>query len=189
MIARSTTAITTDGVYHFANFVIKSSLLDLLEAAPSISSSTLAAVDSDSSLSTRTLSVPLRLIQPDRTLSPTVTSLGSDSPVSADVLMPEVPSITVPSSGIRSPALTTMMSPTCTSSGVTVTTPPPRSRFALSGQISINWEIEARLFPTASLWRNSPILYRSITRTASMYSPTQIAPIEAMVIRKFSSRN
>ena len=54
-------------------------------------------------------------INPDKTSSPTDTSLNKDSPVSADVSIILIPSTTVPSKGIFSPGFTTIKSPTSTS--------------------------------------------------------------------------
>ena len=68
--------------------------------------------------------------QPLMTSLPVPTSRGSDSPVSAAVLTVEFPSRTTPSSGMRSPALITMVSPTATSSGSTCSSLPSRSILA-----------------------------------------------------------
>ena len=181
------TIAITAGVYHFANLVIKPSLLDLFAEAPSISSSILDAVESQASFTVLIRSVPLILMQPDSTSSPTVTSRGNDSPVNAEVLRPELPSITMPSSGILSPARTKIISPTCTFSQSVSIISPFFSRFALSGRISVRAAMELLLRPIASSSKNSPIQYRSITSTASVCSPIQSAPIEATDIRKFSS--
>ncbi len=69
-------------------------------------------------------------MQPLNSSLPIVTSLGSDSPVSADVSSIEFPSTTIPSSGTFSPAFTTIISPISTSSGDTVITSPFLNTFA-----------------------------------------------------------
>ena len=48
-------------------------------------------------------------------------------------------------------------------------------------------EIDFLEAPTTTLCNNSPIRYSSITSTASANSNKQIAPIDAIVIKKFSS--
>ena len=55
------------------------------------------------------------LTQPEMISSPSRTSRGTDSPVRAAVSSCEVPAITTPSSGTRSPANTRISSPTATS--------------------------------------------------------------------------
>lgn len=57
------------------------------------------------------------LIHPAKTSSSTLTFLGTDSPVSADVFIVVSPFTITPSTGIFSPALTTIISPTFNSSG------------------------------------------------------------------------
>ncbi len=54
------------------------------------------------------LKTPVKLILPERTLEPLVTSCGTDSPVRAVVSRLERPSSTIPSSGIFSPGFTKM---------------------------------------------------------------------------------
>ena len=149
---------TTAGVYTLAKRVIKLSVTALFAAESSTSSSMRDTVESTYSQVVRTLSRPFILTQPLITLSPTDTSLGRDSPVSAMVLRAELPSITMPSSGTRSPGFITIILPTGTSSGsVSVISPSP-SRFAYSGIISIRAAMEARLLPTAICSKSSPTL-------------------------------
>ena len=121
------------------------SLRDFRSLASSTSWMTREAVDSPNSLVTRTRSTPDTLTQPESTSSSTATARGTLSPVRATVLRLLLPAITTPSSGTRSPGAMTMMSPTATSSDFTSTVSPPRSTRALSGRISIRWEIESRL--------------------------------------------
>ncbi|MGX1300949.1 hypothetical protein RKD35_002437 [Streptomyces albogriseolus] len=60
------------------------------------------------------------------TVSPTVTSTGTDSPVSIDASTAEAPSTTVPSVAIFSPGRTTNRSPTDRRSAGTRTSRPSR---------------------------------------------------------------
>ena len=166
-----------------------------LETESSTSSNTFAAVESSYSLMTSTVSLEERLTVPDTTLSPGQTSRGMDSPVSARVSRVDVPSTTVPSSGIFSPGRTTILSPTETSSGSTVSITPSLRTWATSGWMSIRSEMDLRVFPTARLSNHSPTWKNSITATASgnmtSWTPgsaeSRNAPRVAIVIRKFSS--
>ena len=128
--ASSTAAMTTQGVYTRANLVMKFSARAFLLPAFSTRSRILETVDSPNAFVTRTRKSPLWLTQPLMTSSPSPTSRGRLSPVSAAVSSVERPSSTTPSSGTRSPGLTTMTSPTATSSGSTFSALPSRSRLA-----------------------------------------------------------
>ena len=66
----------------------------------------------------------MSLIAPDKISSPVLTSLGTDSPVNAEVSKKLVPSITVPSKGTLSPGLITIISSKFTSSGETLNSLP-----------------------------------------------------------------
>ena len=94
-----------------ANFVMNFSVFDFLSRFFSTSSRILDAADCEKSLVTRILSTPFILINPDRSSTPSSALLGTDSPVSAEVSISEMPSMTVPSSGILSPGLIMMISP------------------------------------------------------------------------------
>ena len=140
-----------------------------------------------------TRSNPERLMHPDEISSPLLISRGMLSPVSATVLSDDVPETTMPSSGTFSPGLTMIVSPTATSSGATVISSPLRSTWAVSGRISIRWEMLSRLLPSAYSSKSSPIWKNNMTNTASANSvsapgikPMQRAPMVAMVIRKSS---
>ena len=106
-------------------------------------------VESENGLVTRTVSAPVRLMQPEATSPPSSTWRGTDSPVSAAVSSCEAPLTTTPSSGTRSPGFTTMRSPIATSSGSTSTSAPSRITLANSGAMSIMSAIDLRLRPTA----------------------------------------
>ena len=60
---------------------------------------------------------PSPLMQPEITSSPTLTVLGTDSPVKAAVFTKLSPLFTIPSTGIFSPGLMTRILPISTSSG------------------------------------------------------------------------
>ena len=97
------------------------------------------------------------MIHPLITLSPAVISLGTDSPVRADVSMLALPLSTIPSIGILSPGFTTIMLPIGTSSGRTsLTDLSSHSRLAVSGHISISEEIDFLELWMARLWKSSP---------------------------------
>ena len=122
------------------------SLCDLCSLACSTSSIIFETVLSPKSFVVRTLITPERLTHPDITSSPTVSSRGIDSPVSAMVLSDEVPSITTPSNGTFSPGRMIMTEPISTSSGGIF--------------FSVEWSVEfASVAPSAhSSWAvaNSP---------------------------------
>ena len=101
-------------------------------------SSIFDTVDSSNILVTLILITPERLMHPLITSSPASTSFGSASPVSDEVSTEEFPSITVPSSGIFSPGLTSTVSPMLTSYGSTVSSLPSFKTTAKSGLISIS---------------------------------------------------
>ena len=89
-----------------------------------------ATVDSAYTFSTRKRSTPDRFTLPLTTVLPSVTSTGALSPVRALIFSADVPVSTVPSSGTRSPGLTTIVSPTATCSGFTRATPSAVSTLA-----------------------------------------------------------
>ena len=128
---------------------MKDSLRDLLRSALSTRLSILETVLSPKFLVVLTRMRPLRLTQPEITSSPSSASRGTLSPVRATVLRVVEPSMTVPSRGTFSPGFMTMTSPMPTSSGETVWVMPPRSTFAVSGRMSMRWEMLSRLLPSA----------------------------------------
>ena len=71
----------------------------------------LLIVESEKSFVTFTSKIPFPLILPLKTSLFIFTSKGRDSPVRADVLRVDSPLTTIPSTGIFSPALTTIISP------------------------------------------------------------------------------
>ena len=110
--------------------MIKFSLLDFFILEFSTRSRILETVESPNSLVVLILSTPLRLMQPLMTSSPTLTDLGTLSPVSALVLRVESPRATTPSIGTFSPGLTTISVPISTSSGSTFSSLPSTSILA-----------------------------------------------------------
>ena len=90
----------------------------------STSSNTLNTVESSYSEVTSTVIFDDRFTVPETTFSPGMTSLGTDSPVSAWVSMDVYPDTMVPSRGTFSPGRTSIVSPTLTSSGPTVSVLP-----------------------------------------------------------------
>ena len=103
---------------------MKFSDFDLREAAFSTRSRIFEAVDSSNSVVVRMRSTPVMLMEPLSTTSSGPTSRGLLSPVRALVFSALLPSTITPSSGIFSPGFTTMMLPTSTSSGSTVSVSP-----------------------------------------------------------------
>ena len=174
---------------------MKLSLFDLFSEAFSTRSRIFEAVDSPNALVTLARMTPERFTQPEIILSFGPIVRGTLSPVSATVSRLDVPSRTKPSIGTFSPGLTTIVSPTFTSSGLTVKTFPSRSTLAVSGLMSIKAEIDLRLRPSAMSSNSSPTWKKSITKTASGNcvsapgrNPMQRAPMVAMLIRKSSSK-
>ena len=117
--------MTTTGVYIFVNLVINLSSLGFPAAAFSTLFTILVTIDSERAFSTLILSSPLRLTQPDITLSPGLTFSGTCSPVTDEVSILLWPSATTPSSGILSPAFTIITCPgTACSAGISITLSP-----------------------------------------------------------------
>ena len=172
---------------------MKVSLFDLWSLAFSINDKIFDTVLSPKLLVVRTVITPEMLTHPEKTSSPTPTSRGTLSPVKATVFREVAPSVTTPSRGIFSPGRMTMLSPTDTSSGLTVRVLPSRSTLAVSGRMSIRWAMLSRLFPSAYPSKSSPIWKKSITKTASGNcvsapgrNPMPRAPSVATDIRKCS---
>ena len=81
-------------------------------------------MDSLKFLVTLIFKTPLVLIKPAKISSPSKTSLGTDSPVRADVSTKLFPFIIIPSKGTLSPGLITIISSKFTSSGETLNSLP-----------------------------------------------------------------
>ena len=77
--------------------------------------------------------VPSTLSVPEVTVSPSDFGTGMDSPVTADSSILVAPSVTVPSTGMRAPGRTTMMSPTASDVTGTVSSVPFRTTCASAG--------------------------------------------------------
>ena len=128
--ASASAAMQTAGVYTRANFEMKSSDFDLREEAFSTRSRIFETVDSPNSFVVSIFSTPVMLMQPLMISSPTLTSRGRLSPVSAAVFSVDSPCTTLPSIGTFSPGCTTIMPPTSTSAGSTRSSLPSRSTLA-----------------------------------------------------------
>ena len=124
IIATSIAAITTIGVYILENFVINFSLFDFCSEAFSTKSIILATVESSNFFVTLALTVPFIFTHPDNITSSTSTLLGTLSPVIATVFKLVFPSITTPSIGTFCPGEITIISPTSTVLGSTLSTLP-----------------------------------------------------------------
>lgn len=101
------------------------------------------------------------------TVSPVVTSTGTDSPVSIEASTAEEPSTTVPSVAIFSPGRTRKRSPTCSAAvGIVVSTPSRRTvtSFAPSS-ISAFSAAPAFRFERASKYR--PARMNAVTPAAA----------------------
>ena len=107
---------------------------------------------------------------------------GTLSPVSAAVSNVAALSSRWPSMGTRSPAFTSMVSPTLTCEGSTVTRSLPLTTTAWSGRKAMSDLMLPRARSTAWSCRASPMQYSAITATASGYSPMAKAPMLATVI-------
>ena len=77
--------------------------------------------------------VPSTFSVPEVTGSPTLLSTGMDSPVTADSSMLVAPSVTLPSTGMRAPGRTAMISPTASAETGTTCSVPPRTTVASAG--------------------------------------------------------
>ncbi len=70
-----------------------------------------------------------------------------DSPVTSDSSTEDVPETTSPSTGTRSPGLTTTMSPSASSSAATSASSPSRTTMALGGWRSMSFTIASDVAP------------------------------------------
>ena len=158
MIAVSTARITTIGVYIFANFVMNLSIFGLPAAAFSTESRILVTMDSERGFVTSIFSRPCSLTQPEMTSVPAIAVTGTGSPVTGEVSIRLSPSVTMPSSGIRSPGRTCRISPIWASSAGIFSMSSPWIRFTVSGRMSTASMIWDRLRSTAMSSNSSPIL-------------------------------
>ena len=104
--------------------------------------------------------VPDWLMEAAATLAPGAFSTGMDSPVRALSSTEDQPSTTTPSTGTRPPGLTTMRSPTATSSTGTSTSAPFRRTVAVLGERSISREMACPVLPLERVSRNLPSVMR-----------------------------
>ncbi|OQC04615.1 MAG: hypothetical protein BWX79_02464 [Alphaproteobacteria bacterium ADurb.Bin100] len=108
---------------------------------------------------------PSPLIEPPVNLSPGSRGTGSGSPVSMDSSTCVWPSSSAPSTGKRSPGLTTMRSPTITSATGTSISPSRPIRCATSGRSACSARIAVVVWRLARASRNLPSS-TSVTTTA-----------------------
>ena len=131
---------------------------------------------------TRTFSTASALIEPANTRSPGSLMRGTDSPVTGLSSTPEVPSITSPSAGTRSPGRTRTALPTARLSAGTSRTRVPTTRRAVFGTSAPSARMPARARPAATPSSTSPMAKRKTTIAASAAAPIASAPAAATVI-------
>ena len=113
--------------------------------------------DSAKGLAARMRIVAESFTNPASTPFPGLTERGTDSPVRAEVSIRDVPEITSPSRGTRSPGRTSTSAPTFTLSGGTSDARPRSSIIrAESGRRSMSDAMERRERPTARSCTYSP---------------------------------
>ncbi len=103
---------------------------------------------------------PALFMEADTTLSPAPFSTGTLSPVMAASSTLELPSSTVPSTGIRLPGFTRNTSPSRSSSVGTSTSCPSTSSTAVFGDRSISFVIASLVFPLERPSRYFPTVIR-----------------------------
>ena len=145
-----------------------------------------AAAESSNALVTQASRRPFPLMNPPISSVPGDAGIGTDSPVSIDVLTLDSPSVTTQSTGTFSPARISMTSPTESTAGSTTLVAAPSLILAVSGVMSISSEMDFLARPTARHWRNSPSSKSSATETASTRSPMANAPRVAITTSAFS---
>ena len=97
----------------------------------------------------RKMKLPVRLTVPAKTFDSGVFSTGRLSPVSIDSSIVEAPSVTTPSTGIRSPGRMRTKSPTRTSAVGTSTSAPARTTRAVRGARLTSRRIASEVRPRA----------------------------------------
>src|SRR5690606_431219 len=126
----------------------------------------------------RNRKVPCRLMVAPTTSPPGPFATGMLSPVIMDSSTVERPSSTTPSTGIRSPGRTTMMSPTCTWAMGTSTSTPPWTTRAVLGCRPMSFLMAADVRPLAWASRSLPRRMRVIRMAlVSKYRPSKRAPL------------
>lgn len=106
------------------------------------------------------ISRPFLLIVAPITSLPTCLSAGITLPVSIDSSTADAPSITTPSTGMRSPGRTTSRSPTLTCSMGTSTSSPSRNKVAVRGARPISFLIASLVRPFARASSSLPRVIR-----------------------------
>ena len=104
--------------------------------------------------------VPSMFCVPEVTVSPAALLTGIDSPVTADSSTLVVPSVTVPSTGMRAPGRTTMVSPAARALTGTVSSTPSRRTVASCGASFISARRASVVCPLARASRYFPTVMR-----------------------------
>ncbi len=183
-----TASASTAGVYR-AEKRSTSLCVGALEAcASSTRCMSLARVESADVAVTETSRRPEVLRVPANTLSPRPLSTATGSPVTDDSSTPEAPRSTIPSSAIRSPGRTTIVSPTATSAGVTSTSALPRFTLTRAGARDMSALIDALVRARDLASSAFPTAKSTTTVAPSLHSPMEAAPITAIVMSTFMSR-
>ena len=153
---------------HLAQRSAVFTILDLPASAFSRSLAMRAMVLSSPVRSTRMSMEPYMFTAPPDTVSPTVTSTGTDSPVTMDAFTDVLPLMTVPSTGMVSPGITRTVDPTLTSSMFITISPSPVITLAVPGLISTSALIPEFALLTVASSRNAPIcMMMAISAAAS----------------------
>ena len=128
----------------------------LLEDASSTSATMRARVVSCPTRVARIFRKPVMLTEADITALPSSFVTGMLSPVSADWSTAELPSSTTPSTGTRSPGLSSTTSPVRISSAGMTRSSPSRSTVAVLGERSSSLAIAAPVLPLERSSKNLP---------------------------------
>ena len=173
-------------MYILLIFDIVVSVFVFLSVALSNSSSIFATVESSNVFWAFISIIFPWLMLPDRTWSCSFISTSSDSPVSADVSSNVVPLITIESTGIFSPFLTTSKSFIFICSTGMLIIWLFSFLLAMGCFISIRSLIDFLELFIAFSSSSFPIVYNVITIAPSSTSPIKSAPSEEIVISAFS---
>ena len=145
--------------------------LDLPASAFSMILAILAMVVSSPTRSTSMSTDPYMFTVPEDTRSPTVTSRGTDSPVSMELFTDVAPEITTPSTGTTSPGMMRTVSPSMTSSTGTMVSEPFFTTLAVAGFRPTSLIMLALAWLTVASSRKPPICMMMAISAAASYSP------------------
>ncbi len=136
---------------------------------------------------TSTSIAPGPLIVPANTAAPTPLATGTDSPVIGASSTSDAPEVTLPSSAIRSPGRTRIVSPTPTSSTCVRVSAPPFSTDASAGDRAISPFTDRRTRSRLARSSACATANRNSTDAPSDQAPIPAAPSAARVIRTLMS--